>query len=57
MWLPGASAVGLDYLNVHDQVSEFTTSVLGARHSTMTIDRADAVGQAVRDLLRQAGDQ
>ncbi|MGW7002958.1 hypothetical protein ACWGCW_09045 [Streptomyces sp. NPDC054933] len=26
VFLPGASAIGLDYLNIHDRVSQFTTS-------------------------------
>ncbi|MEU4548874.1 alpha/beta fold hydrolase [Nonomuraea dietziae] len=34
VFLPGASAVGLDYLNIHDRVAEFTTSVLVDRAGT-----------------------
>jgi hypothetical protein len=94
VFLPGASLVGLDYLNIHQQVAPLATSVLydrggtgwsdpaglprtaeavatelrdlalaasvsrgehralpDARHSTVTTDRADAVVQAITDLL------
>ncbi|WP_194817505.1 alpha/beta fold hydrolase [Nocardia sp. XZ_19_385] len=34
VFLPGAGAVGLDYLNIHDRVAEFTTSVLYDRAGT-----------------------
>jgi pimeloyl-ACP methyl ester carboxylesterase len=34
VFLPGASAVGLDYLNLHDRASELTTSVLYDRGGT-----------------------
>ncbi|GAB2670756.1 alpha/beta fold hydrolase [Nocardia goodfellowii] len=34
VFLPGAGAVGLDYLNVHDRVADFTTSVLYDRAGT-----------------------
>jgi pimeloyl-ACP methyl ester carboxylesterase len=59
--LPGASAVGLDYLNVHDQVSQFTTSVLYDRAGTgwsgaAPLPRTAAeVATELRDLLRTAG--
>lgn len=61
VFLPGASAVGLDYLNVHDRVAEFTTSVLYDRGGTGWSDRIPlprtAAENAVelRDLLRAAG--
>jgi len=59
--LPGASAVGLDYLNVHDQISQFTTSVLYDRGGTgwsgeAPLPRTAAeVATELRDLLRAAG--
>ncbi|MEV6273749.1 alpha/beta hydrolase [Nocardia sp. NPDC051832] len=34
VFLPGPGAVGLDYLNIHDRVAEFTTSVLYDRAGT-----------------------
>ncbi|MFI6739913.1 hypothetical protein ACIBI9_43920 [Nonomuraea sp. NPDC050451] len=34
VFLPGASALGLDYLNLHDRISAFTTSVLYDRAGT-----------------------
>ena len=58
--LPGASAVGLDYLNIHDRISEFTTSVLYDRGGTGWSDPADlprsaaAVATELHDLLRAA---
>ncbi len=59
--LPGASAVGLDYLNIHDRISEFTTSVLYDRGGTGWSDpaalprsAADVVTE-LRDLLHAAG--
>ena len=59
--LPGASAVGLDYLNIHDRISEFTTSVLYDRGGTGWSDPVDlprsaaAVATELHDLLRAAG--
>jgi pimeloyl-ACP methyl ester carboxylesterase len=41
VFLPGASAVGLDYLNVGDQAAEFTTSVLYDRGGTGWSDPAE----------------
>lgn len=70
VFLPGASAVGLDYLNVHDRASELTTSVLydrggtgwtaaepaAARPPAITLPRSAAeVATELRDLLRAAG--
>jgi pimeloyl-ACP methyl ester carboxylesterase len=58
---PGASAVGLDYLNIHDRISEFTTSVLYDRGGTGWSDPVDlprsaaAVATELHDLLRAAG--
>jgi pimeloyl-ACP methyl ester carboxylesterase len=58
--LPGASAVGLDYLNIHDRISEFTTSVLYDRGGTGWSDPVDlprsaaAVATELHDLLRAA---
>jgi pimeloyl-ACP methyl ester carboxylesterase len=59
--LPGASAVGLDYLNIHDRISEFTTSVLYDRGGTGWSDPVDLprsaadVAEELHDLLRAAG--
>jgi pimeloyl-ACP methyl ester carboxylesterase len=61
VFLPGASAVGLDYLNLHDRISAFTTSVLYDRGGTGWSDRAPlpstgaAVAAELRELLRAAG--
>lgn len=41
VFLPGASAVGLDYLNIHDRIAEFTTSVLYDRGGTGWSDPVD----------------
>jgi pimeloyl-ACP methyl ester carboxylesterase len=60
VFLPGAGHVGLDYLNVHDQVSAFTTSVLYDRAGTgwsdqVTLPRSAAdVAAELRALLRAA---
>jgi pimeloyl-ACP methyl ester carboxylesterase len=60
VFLPGASAVGLDYLNIHDRVSAFTTSVLYDRGGTGWSDPAELprtaaeVATELRDLLRAA---
>jgi pimeloyl-ACP methyl ester carboxylesterase len=59
--LAGASAVGLDYLNIHDRVSQFTTSVLYDRGGTgwsgsATLPRtATEVASELRGLLSTAG--
>jgi pimeloyl-ACP methyl ester carboxylesterase len=59
--VPGASAVGLDYLNLHDRISEFTTSVLYDRGGTGWSDPVDLprtaaeVATELRDLLQTAG--
>jgi len=59
--LPGASAVGLDYLNIHGRISKFTTSVLYDRGGTGWSDPVDlprsaaAVATELHDLLRAAG--
>lgn len=61
VFLPGASAVGLDYLNLHTRVCEFTTSVLYDRGGTGWSDRVDLprtaaeVTDELRDVLRTAG--
>ncbi|SHF89893.1 alpha/beta fold hydrolase [Streptoalloteichus hindustanus] len=61
VFLPGASAVGLDYLNVHDRASQFTTSVLYDRSGTGWSDPAalprtgDEAVDELRGLLRAAG--
>jgi len=60
VFVPGASAVGLDYLNIHDRISEVTTSVLYDRGGTGWSDRAERprtaaeVATELRDLLRAA---
>lgn len=61
VFLPGAGMVGLDYLNIHDQVSQFTTSVLYDRAGTgwseaCALPRTAAeVTDELRSLLREAG--
>ncbi|WP_214416163.1 alpha/beta fold hydrolase [Sphaerisporangium fuscum] len=61
VFLPGASAVGLDYLNLHERVAEFTTSVLYDRAGTGWSDPAELprtaaeVATELRELLRAAG--
>jgi pimeloyl-ACP methyl ester carboxylesterase len=58
--LPGAGAVGLDYLNIHERVAEFTTSVLYDRAGTGWSDpvelprTAAAVTDELRGLLHAA---
>lgn len=58
VFLPGGSALGLDYLNIHDRVSEYTTSVLYDRAGTGWSDPAELprtaadVATELRDLLR-----
>jgi len=57
----GAGCVGLDYWNIHDQVSRFTTSVLYDRAGTGWSDQvelprsATVVVDELRSLLRAAG--
>ncbi|WP_329407384.1 alpha/beta hydrolase [Nocardia vinacea] len=58
VFLPGASAVGLDYFGVQQQVSQFTTAVVydrgGTGYSdTLALPRtAAAVASELRELLR-----
>ena len=60
VFLPGAGLVGLDFLNVHDQVSAVTTSVLYDRAGTGWSDQvnlprsAGEVAGELRALLRAA---
>lgn len=60
VFLPGAGLVGLDFLNIHEQVSQFTTSVLYDRAGTGWSDQvklprsASEVTNELRDLLREA---
>jgi pimeloyl-ACP methyl ester carboxylesterase len=60
VFLPGASAVGLDYLNIGDQAAELTTSVLYDRGGTGWSDPAELprtaaeVATELRDLLDAA---
>ncbi len=58
VFLPGASAVGLDYFGVQQQVSQFTTAVIYDRGGTGYSDAlplprtATAVAVELRELLR-----
>ncbi|NEW26067.1 alpha/beta fold hydrolase [Nocardia cyriacigeorgica] len=58
VFLPGASAVGLDYFGVQQEISRFTTAVIYDRGGTGYSDRlplprtAAAVAVELRDLLR-----
>lgn len=60
VFLPGASLVGLDYLNIHTQVARLTTSVLYDRGGTGWSDpaglprSAEAVATELRRLLQAA---
>jgi pimeloyl-ACP methyl ester carboxylesterase len=60
VFLPGAGMVGLGFLNVHEQVSQFTTSVLYDRGGTGWSDQvalprtATEVTDELRSLLREA---
>ncbi|MGP8296511.1 alpha/beta fold hydrolase [Streptomyces inhibens] len=61
VFVAGASAVGLDYLNLHNRVSEFTTSMLYDRAGTGWSDEvelprtATEVADELRNLLRAVG--
>ena len=61
VFAPGAGCMGLDYLNIHDQVSQFTTSVLYDRAGTGWSDQVDLprsateVADELRSLLNAAG--
>lgn len=61
VFAPGAGAISLDYLNIHDQVSRLTTSVLYDRAGTGWSDAialprtAAEVTDELRDLLHAAG--
>lgn len=61
VFLPGAGAVGLDYLNVQERAAEFTTSVVYDRGGTgwsdpVALPRSAAeVTDELRDLLVVAG--
>ncbi|KOU00611.1 hypothetical protein ADK86_13360 [Streptomyces sp. NRRL F-5755] len=60
VFLPGAGAIGLDYLNIHESVSRYTTSVLYDRGGTgwsgpAGLPRSLAeVAVELRELLRAA---
>jgi pimeloyl-ACP methyl ester carboxylesterase len=61
VFLPGAGLIGLDYLNIHNEVSRFTTSVIYDRAGTGGSDdialprkAADVAGE-LRELLSAAG--
>ena len=60
MFLPGAGLIGLDYLNIHNEVSRFTTSVLYDRAGTGWSDdgrlprTADEVTDELRSVLSAA---
>jgi len=59
--LPGAGTVGLDYLNIHNEVSAFTTSVIYDRAGTGWSDKvelprtANQVTDELQSLLSAAG--
>jgi len=53
--LPGASAVGLDYLNIHVQISEFTTAVLYDRGGTGWSEAAPLPRTAAEQAEMRAG--
>jgi pimeloyl-ACP methyl ester carboxylesterase len=61
VFAPGAGLIGLDYLNIHDQISQFTTSVLYDRAGTGLSDpvelprSATEVADELRSLLHAAG--
>ncbi|RSM65975.1 alpha/beta hydrolase [Amycolatopsis sp. WAC 01376] len=61
VFLPGASAVGLDYFGVHQEVARFTTAVLYDRGGTGYSDAlplprsATAVATELRELLLAQG--
>jgi len=61
VFLPGAGLIGLDYLNIHEAVSRFATSVLYDRAGTGWSDEialprtAAAVADELRSLLGAAG--
>ena len=61
VFLPGAGVTGLGYLNLHEQASRFTTSVLYDRSGTGWSDHAELprsateVTDELRSLLRVAG--
>jgi pimeloyl-ACP methyl ester carboxylesterase len=61
VFAPGAGCIGLDYLNIHDQVSRFTTSVLYDRAGTGWSDQVDLprsateIADELRSLLHAAG--
>ncbi len=60
VFLPGAGLIGLDYLNIHNEVSRFTTSVLYDRAGTGWSDdgrlprTADEVTDELRSVLSAA---
>jgi pimeloyl-ACP methyl ester carboxylesterase len=61
VFAPGAGLTGLGYLNIHDQISQFTTSVLYDRAGTGWSDQvqlprsASEVTDELRSLLHAAG--
>jgi pimeloyl-ACP methyl ester carboxylesterase len=61
VFLPGSGMVGLDFLNIHEQISQFTTSVLYDRAGTGWSDNvalprtASEVTDELRSLLNEAG--
>lgn len=61
VFVPGAGMVGLDYLNLHNRVAEFTTSVLYDRAGTGWSDPVDLprpgieVVEELHTMLRAAG--
>jgi pimeloyl-ACP methyl ester carboxylesterase len=61
VFLPGAGMVGLDFLNIHEQIASFTTSVLYDRAGTgwsdlVTLPRSAAeVATELHEVLYEAG--
>jgi pimeloyl-ACP methyl ester carboxylesterase len=58
VFLPGASAVGLDYLTMHERVAKYTTSVLydctGSSDAATLPRTAEEVATDLHELLKAA---
>ena len=61
VFAPGAGLIGLDFLNIHEAIAPFTTSIIYDRAGTGWSDEvalprsAAVVAEELRDLLRAAG--